>query len=186
MIRPSRLAGAVVVLLVGGAAFVGIDHGRGRSAEMTPSVVQPVRREAALAIPSSTTVRSTPTTTAPTTFATRLASDPMTVVHEGIEAWGLFAVTGDLSVVQPWFSLAGPQYELFEREARGNAGIALGGEPYAVTLQDETLTEAGDTAQVRGRVVFVRTGEPSQPFRWTIDLVWESERWLIWTVSETS
>ena len=181
MIRPKRAAGAVLVVLLGGVIATVVN---------APTTTDPVqtftdegtsRQDAAPARQSSTDVTTTrPAYTVGVTSAPSLDS-PESVTREALAAWGRFAASGDLAVVRAWFALDGPQYGRFAKEARWGG---VGGDPYAVTLEviDE-LTLPG-SAQVTGRVVFVRTGEPSQSFRWSIELVRGDGRWLVWTVDE--
>lgn len=106
-------------------------------------------------------------------------SDPVKVIRQALSAWGRFAVTGDLAEVKPWFVVGGPQYEQFLTEA-GAAGSA-GGTAYRVTFEP-LATHPDDPNRMRGRVVFVRTGEPSQVFDWWIVLRRRDERLQVWTV----
>lgn len=181
MIRPGRVAAAAVVAALAAAlAWTGVlDHSPPRD---PPGSVAP---SAPPSVP--VTVRS------PSTVATRRADRPivrttaverdvLTVVTEGLAAWGQFAVSGDLAHVAPWFDAGGPQFAQFEDEA-GNLSIEpLGNPPYTVLLEDPVVDRIGADAAVVGRVIFVRTGEPSQSFHWRLVVREGIDGPKIWTV----
>src|SRR5690606_31550154 len=105
--------------------------------------------------------------------------DLAAVAAEGLAAWGRLAASGDLDEVRGLFADDGPQMELFESET------GVGGLPYAVTFEEEDRVVTGEEARLNGIVRFVRTGEPTQSFRWTVVLRQSNGEWSIWTVEET-
>lgn len=176
--RPARLAaGVMVAALAAGAAYAG--------SRTTPA---PVPTSPPGLVPSSS---SAPGTVAPTSSPSTVPSsvpdisdDPVDVAAEGLQAWGRFAVSGDLETLAAWFSTRGPQWARFEQEAPALLADPLGDPPYRVVFDPlETVTHAG-RARVVAEVTFVRTGEPSQAFDWEILLRREDGRWRIWTVEE--
>lgn len=106
------------------------------------------------------------------------------MIVEAMAAWGRFAAGGDLSEVEDWFSADGPQFRRFTEEAPALLTKPGGEHSYRVTVSELEVVERGDTAEASARVVFVRTGEPSQPFRWDFDLRRSVAGWKVWTVSE--
>lgn len=126
---------------------------------------------------SATTI--TVTTVAPATGSSPPSTAPLSVleiVEEGLSAWGRFATSGDLGEMTPWFHADGPQYARFVEEASDLLASPLGPPHYSVILTEEET----EGSVVTGRVVFARTGEPSQSFRWRI-VVRDRQ---IWTVAE--
>jgi hypothetical protein len=92
-----------------------------------------------------------------------------------LAAWGVFAGSGDLEVVTAHFAQAGPQYAQFVDEAPAiEAGL-----PYSFVIGSAEVISRG---QVRASVIVARPGEPTQRYRWDIDLVNESGKWMVWTV----
>lgn len=111
--------------------------------------------------------------------------DPQEVVAEGLAAWGRFGVSGDLATVAPWFDDRGPQWEVLRKEAPALAEDAVGNPPYTVTVEDAVVAGDRRDLRVEARVRFVRTGEPSQSFRWLVHLRRGDEGlWKIWTVED--
>lgn len=112
-------------------------------------------------------------------------AEVVTAVEEGLAAWGRFAVSGDLDVLEPWFDNEGPQYGLLAAEAARLAASPLGLPEYSVTMSAPQVGEVHHgEASVEGRVVFARTGEPSQSFWWSVLVRRSKVGWRIWTVEE--
>lgn len=134
---------------------------------------------------SATSVPSTATSLIVATSGVAVAGieddgpDPVTVIRQALSAWGRFAVSGDLAEVEPWFVAGGPQYEQFRTEA-ATPGSA-GGPAYQVTFE-ALAVDPTDPNRMRGRVVFARTGEPSQVFDWWISLRRRNGLLQVWTV----
>lgn len=152
------------------------------------------QRDDAAAPESRTTVTPPPSPSAPTTVRSTMADttavkatvppgeqDVVAVIRQGLAAWGRFAASGDLGEVEPWFAVEGPQYLQFIEEA--GAAPAVGGPAYRVTF-DPLEVDGADPDRIRGRVVFVRTGEASQGFDWWIVLRRLDSRLQIWTVEQ--
>lgn len=180
--RPARLLGAAVIAaLAGGAAYaIGCDGASlpipvGSDTEPTSTATSPIR--------AATSSTAGPDRPLPSTVPAS-PPDPRTVLSDGLEAWGRFGVTGDLDTLAPWFSSDGPQWERFESEAPELSADPLGDPPYRVTVEAGDLKGDAEEMTVVGRVTFVRTGEPSQTFRWRIVLRNETDGWRIWTVEE--
>lgn len=178
MIRASRLAAvAVVTLLAGGLGMMA------RRPAAAPGSDELRSSSTTLLFVTSLTSRITPATTGHTVSAIALpGDDPLETVVEGMAAWGRFAVSGDLHDVGRWFAREGPQYARFVEEAEGLSAGPVGGVAYTVTVEGTDESVDGDRASVSARVVFIRTGEPSQSFHWMVYLRRESGVWKIWTV----
>lgn len=182
--RPARLvAAALIATLAGGAAYV---IGREGTSVPVPdrTDIAPVTTVTShrRPVPNSTLAPDPPL---PSTEAPS-SPDPRTVLSDGLAAWGRFAVTGDLDMVAPWFSSDGPQWERFESEAPDLSADPLGDPPYRVTVEAGDPEGDANEMTVEGRVTFVRTGEPSQTFRWRIVLRNETDGWRIWTAEEAA
>ena len=173
----SRVVAAAVVVLLGGAVVFSL---RQVGATDGAAAVRPSRSSATPGVPSTVmTTRPTPRSDqAPPTTAADVG-DPAVVAAEGLAAWGRLAASGDLDDVRGLFADDGPQMELFESEP------GVGGLPYAVTFKEEERVVTGEEARLSGVVRFVRTGEPTQSFRWTVVLRQSGGEWSIWTVEET-
>lgn len=175
MIRASRVAAVAVVLALAGGVALASRQSDDQSAPSTAV--------STIASTGSTTTSTTSLTVEP--VATTLAStgEPTAVIAGGLAAWGEFAVTGDLGGLEPWFDPAGPQFDRFREEAPDLGADPLGDPPYTVTFEESDREVSDDEIRVHARVVFVRTGEPSQSFNWVIVLR-QAETWQIWTVEE--
>lgn len=184
MIRPARVAAAgLLVVLAGGAVSVG---GAGSAEQVAPpstagprpsTEVSPTISIGGITVTTADGSSSTPT---PVTGQ----GDVVSVVEEAMAAWGRFAVSGDLDEVEPFFVVDGPQYRLFVEESATLAAAAPGPPPYRVLVETfEVLKDAGEE-RVTARVRFVRTGEPSQSFRWVIVVRRVGGEWKVWTVEE--
>ena len=92
-----------------------------------------------------------------------------------VDAWGSFAATGDIRLVEDWFAVDGPQYAQLQSEADS----ILAGGVYEFALTDALLVEAG---LVRGTVTVTSGDGGVQVFRWDIELIQEAKQWKVWTV----
>lgn len=177
MIPLARLAAAALLLLLVGAAWTwrvvpASEPAPSNRPVVTPATSMPLLAEA-----------GTSTSLAPeTTEAATSGDDPVEAAREALRAWGRFAVSGDLSQVEGWFHRDGPQYRRLEAEAGSIRQDPPGDPPYVVTLELVELVEHVEGVSVRARVVFIRTGEPSQSFDWDIHLRQSTGRWQVWTV----
>ncbi|MFP3914154.1 MAG: hypothetical protein ACLFWM_04715 [Actinomycetota bacterium] len=183
--RPARLGAALLlVVLAGGVAIAATTMDDSEVPRVSATASRP--RQSTTATSPAERITSPPASV-PTTAAssTRLPDrSPERVVREGMEAWGRFAVAGDLGEVAPWFSPEGPQWRQFQAEAPALSDHPLGDPPYTVTVADLVLSREDPRTRVEATVTFVRTGEPSQTFRWVVVLVGEGEDRAIWTVEE--
>ena len=106
-------------------------------------------------------------------------------VERAFAAWGEFAVTGDLDLVESTFDWDGPQYTQLRGEAPALSAEPLGPPPYVFTVIDPRLRRPDpDRAVVVGDVTLDRPGEPTQTFRWRIVMRWAAGEWLLWTVDD--
>lgn len=180
--RSSRLLAMLTMAGLVTALSVALGSGREEAEDVGPRPTQ-VTSESSHRPASGQTKPSLSVTSSSATSSTLdPKSDPLEVVGEGLEAWGRFGVSKDLADVAGWFHPRGPQFERFEIEASEEP---LGGPPYVVDFQPGDTESLGDEMRVSARVVFVRTGEPSQSFDWVIVLRRDDQRWSIWTVEET-
>jgi len=95
-----------------------------------------------------------------------------------VEAWGSFAATGDIGLVDGWFAVDGPQYAQLLSEADS---IVPGG-VYDFALKDEVIVERG---LVRGTVTITGGNRESQTYQWDIELIDQGTHWEVWTVRTT-
>ena len=183
MIRPKRAAAAALLVLMSGVTAMVVNASTTSDLAQRSLAADTSRPDAASSQPPSIDgTTSHPPGVSRVTSVPSIAS-PESASREALAAWGRFAASGDLAVVRVWFVPDGPQFERFADEAREGG---VGGDPYSVTLEVTDALTLQDSAQVTGRVVFVRTGEPSQSFNWSIELVRRDGRWLVWTVDEVN
>jgi hypothetical protein len=105
--------------------------------------------------------------------------------ERALEAWGRFAVNGELSILEPWFAAGGPQMTQLRAEAGALAASPISGRPYEFLLEQPRVLEDGPLEQVvRGDVVVQRPGEQPQRYEWEIEMRRSAEKqgWLLWTV----
>lgn len=179
--RPGRLIAAVVIAALAGG--VGYAAGRDDPAG-SPALSSDVESASTASTPATTTTTSIPANPSPSSSLLPSAEDPLTVLSEGLAAWGRFAVSGDSNAVAPWFSRDGPQWGRFQLEVPELSADPLGDPPYRVLVEKGDVSGDAEEMWVEARVTFVRTGEPSQTFRWRIVLRREDDGWRIWTVEE--
>ncbi len=124
--------------------------------------------------------------------ATAGSDDNQAVVHDGqqaLAAWGEFAVTGDLTIVEEWFDADGPQYGVFAAEAANLASDPLGPPAYIFTMSDPEVLHVGVGERImRGAVHITRAGEQPQQYGWDLHLRRSSTRgrWMVWTANATA
>ena len=130
-------------------------------------------------VPSSTTSpASSPTTSATLGEAVVV----LNAAQASLDAWGVFAASGDLSVLETTFDKEGPQYQQLMREA---GAIDPFDGTYIVTLVDSTVALSGDSATVSGRVGFGLNEPATEMFFWNIFMVKEDGRWVLSGVEQT-
>jgi hypothetical protein len=104
-------------------------------------------------------------------------------VHDALDAWGRFAVSGELGLLEGHFDPAGPQYRQLASESERLAANPIGDPPYGFALAAEEVRGSGSTVFVVGGVTVTRPGEPEQTLRWSIEMHLIGDRWQIWTVT---
>lgn len=177
------LALAVIAALAGGIVWGSLDGGDGGSiaAPVTTTAV------AVAAAPDTAAAAPVPTTGGVQSARTTSPSPPEEAVFDAtvraLAAWGEYAVTGDLSLVEGTFVAAGPQLEQLRGEAPARLADPLGPPPYVFEIRDPvvTLKDAGE-AVVAAQVVVTRPREPSQAYEWRIHLHRIGGTWQLWTV----
>jgi len=174
-----------------------------RRPQPTPSAETPattISSTAATSPPSSiaTSVAAAPTTTgaaveqpttAPPVDAISLPGDVLAHTQAALTAWGVFAATYDLSVIDGTFVLDGPQYG----QLAGEAEIQTGGtdDPpfeFLLAFPQVVNTEGNENATVRATVVIARNGEVAQEVEWDIEMQWNAQegRWRLFKATETA
>ena len=92
-----------------------------------------------------------------------------------VEAWGSFAATGDIGLVDGWFAVDGPQYAQLQSEV----GSILPGGVYDFALEDGVVVERG---LVRVTVTITGRNQVPQIYQWDIELIHQGTHWKVWTV----
>jgi hypothetical protein len=95
-----------------------------------------------------------------------------------VEAWGSFAATGEIGLVDGWFAVDGPQYAQLQSEADS----ILAGGIYDFALAEGVVVEPG---LVRGTVTITDGKGESQTYLWDIELIHQDNHWKVWTVRTT-
>lgn len=99
-----------------------------------------------------------------------------------LDAWGRFAVTGDVGLLKGRFDPNGPQYRQLQSEA---PGLRAGPPAYSVTIASPEIdVEGEESARVVGTVTFEREGELPQTFEWQITMRRDTSGWRLWSVEE--
>lgn len=145
---------------------------------------------AAVALAALYVVVLKPRATEPPSRAGAPASETAAVVdgaRAALDAWGRFAVSGDLSQIGATFAPGGPQLERLRAEAPQIEAHPPGTPPYTFTLTNETVLggASADERIVRGDVVVSRPNEEDQHFQWDLVLHRTESRWLLWTVRQS-
>lgn len=115
---------------------------------------------------------------------------PLEPAQQALDAWGRFAVTGDLEELDGHFHPDGPQYAQLRDEAPDVRARGDGGFPYSFGIEDASIEDASVDTLHAGRallhveVALNRPGEPTRLLRWELDLVHEPHHgWRVWTVT---
>ena len=95
-----------------------------------------------------------------------------------VEAWGSFAATGDIRLVDRWFALDGPQYA----QLRSEADSILPGGVYDFALAEGVVVMPG---LVRGTVTITGGNGATQTYLWDFELIHQDNHWRVWTVRTT-
>jgi hypothetical protein len=104
--------------------------------------------------------------------------------RDALVAWGRFATTGDLSVVDGRFDPNGPQYRKFVEEQR--SGTAGDQAPHLVMVSDATvISDDGHEAVVALTAHWTPYHQGAGDFAWDVVLRSDmSGRWHVWTVRD--
>ncbi len=118
------------------------------------------------------------------------AEDPaVTGARQALQAWGTFAVTGDLSKLDAAFSKEGPQYRQLQNEVARLRTQHAAPPPYQFKLTNQSVLQAPQGMRVvRGVVTLSHPGERARSFRWDIYMRQEPSpggRWRLWTVTNS-
>ena len=122
---------------------------------------------------------------APPEVAFSSGEAPLEAAQQALDAWGRFAVTGDLDDLDGHFHPDGPQYAQLRDEARAVRARSDGGPPYSFEIEDATVNAFhARRALLHVEVTLNRPGEPTRSLRWELDLVHEPHHgWTLWTVT---
>ncbi len=131
--------------------------------------------------PTSPTAASTNRTTL------ELATHPderVIAAEAALNAWGQFAVTGDVELLEDSFDTTGPQYRALVDEAAAIATDPAGTPPYDIELETARVDEtSANEAVVAVSARWSRPGEPDRCFAWDVVLRRVlTDQWLLWTV----
>lgn len=110
--------------------------------------------------------------------------------QRALQAWGEFAVTGDLATLDETFWKQGRQYQQLSKEAAAIRKRGAGPPSYQFTLAPkQVLPGPGGQRIVRGSVRMSRTGETPRSFQWDVYMQrvsgGGSQPWKLWTVDTT-
>lgn len=126
----------------------------------------------------ATSTVPTTSTAIPTTTTSPSASDPTVAAQAALDAWGRFAGSGDLTELEGHFASGGAQLARLESEVEG----LVPGNAYTVLLSNSTVTRSTDAqVTVTGDVTWIRSPEPTQRYRWAIDLASGPSGWTLVT-----
>jgi len=112
------------------------------------------------------------------------AEGPVGRAGGALSAWGRFAASGDLSLVDGWFLRDGPQHRALATEAPTLARAGRGPAYTVTTAGEGVVASAAGEAVVEATVTWSRAGEAARSFRWQIVMIRRQPRepWLVWTV----
>ena len=168
-----RVAVAVGVVAALATALVLVSRSPDRA---EPAVSAPVATSQLAAIPEPAAAPPLPE-----------PGEILPALDAALAAWGAFAVTGDLSVLEDSFASPGPQWAQLASEAEAIAADPPGPPPYVFDVVEYGgATTEGAVAEVVASIRLSRLGEETASFRWKIELRWDREtaRWQLWTVSD--
>jgi hypothetical protein len=198
--EPGRIALGVLFLAILAAALIWVlaaDDASGggpasAAGSMTTTATAPPHRT----IPPAFGPTTGPTSTAiPATASTAPAdlpppanvelSDVLPAAQAALEAWGEFAVGGELALLADTFDKEGPQYGQLVEESPTLLADPLGPPPYVFAMGDVELRHPRPPRVVLvGPVSISRPGEPEQRVRWRLHLRWSGSEWLLWTIED--
>lgn len=111
------------------------------------------------------------------------APDVEAALVEVLDAWGAFAVTGDLTLLDGLVSPDGPRMCTFQEEARALQADPPGPPDYRVTAGPGRVRIFTPEAITDRTVSFTRPGEADQVFAWRLIFRLEAGRWKLWSVT---
>lgn len=111
------------------------------------------------------------------------AADVEAALVEVLEAWGAFAVTGDLALLDGFVSPDGPRMRTFREEARALQADPPGPPNYRLTADPGRVRIITPEAITDRTVTFRRPGEADQVFAWRLIFRFEQGRWKLWSVT---
>ena len=120
---------------------------------------------------------------APPESADDLSQAPLVAAQDALDAWGRFAVTGDLG---GHFHPDGPQYAQLHSEVPAVRARKDRGPPYELQIEDATVevVHARHT-RLHVDVTLTRPSEAARSYKWQLELVREpDDGWKLWTVSD--
>lgn len=98
-------------------------------------------------------------------------------VNKALEAWGEFAVDGNLDHVRPYFVNDGPQFDQFLVDAEELGQNPPGGAPLKFEMQDPLTYHTKENEWVfRGAVTGTRPKDRDQSFSWELSVIRVNER----------
>jgi hypothetical protein len=171
-----RVAAAFAVVLALAAALVLVARPRDEAPAQDPSAV---------GTPAGSAIRDA-AAPAVSPASPPIEGEVVADLRAALAAWGEFAATGDLDIVDPHFWLTGPQREQLGREAPAILDDPPGPPPYEFVLSDPAVEAvSNDVVDVAGIVTVSRPGVDSTTYEWRLEMRRdpESGRWLLWTVT---
>lgn len=150
----------------------------------------PDTSETAAAPTQDTPVPTAGRATTSSSIAPQPQSSPEEVLLEhtqdALDAWGVFAATGNLDVVRETFG-AGPQLEQLRSEAEHPDAVWPGLPAFRFAIAGSSVSSLNEEAALV-RVSIEMSREPgvtADAFSWDIEMRWDGaeERWRLYTVS---
>ena len=188
------LAGLVLLGLAGALGYVLVTSS-GVSRTTTPTLVSAPSTSAtaaaattvASAAPTTTSVPATtvPSSIVPTTTAA-VSNPPVVVALEAaLEAWGNFAVTGNMKDLDDSFVVGGPQRRALRQEAPSIREDPPGPPPYSVKASDVfTVSVAPDDVVLRTVVTWQRDGVEDATYTWHVQMRRVDGEWRLYAVED--
>ena len=101
--------------------------------------------------------------------------------QEALDAWAVYASSGDLAAVEGFVDPDGPQYAQLVAEA---STLVPGGGAYSFILEDPTAEMRDGFPVVTAMLVISLGGDSIDELAWDVHLIENGGRWLLWTVEE--
>jgi hypothetical protein len=115
------------------------------------------------------------------------AASVLRATNLALEAWGQFAVSGNLDLVARTFDQSGPQFTRFIHESRLITPKPAGPPAYVFAMAAPKVMPGPNLRAriVRGEVVVTRDGEAERRYGWDLVMRNAAGRWVVWTVQTT-